>query len=167
MSVDNSSSALIYKLDNPALINLIHAEISILGDINLKNKNFEFEEDSYFRFGLVVLGKNKLTRWAKLFSPNWVQNLFSLIPEDAGLDKIYFYNVAHNEKSVGKSRSYPQSSYVVESVVTFKNNKNINFDFKLEENRNVAAVWVSADADQTQSVFTTTIEALKISKVNP
>lgn len=167
IAVNSSSSALIYKLERQEVINSIHADISIDGDIKYLSQNNEFEEDSYFRFGLVVLGKNKLTAWAQWISPAWVQNLFLLVPKGSGLDKVYFYNVGQSEKSVGQSRNYPQSSYVVERVVAFKNSKKLSIDFKLDSEKTVAAIWISADADQTQSVFTTTIERLKLDKVGP
>ena len=93
VAVKNSASPLVYKLDKFYKVSGFEVILKVDGDLKNDPPEKNFEEDSLFRLGLVVEGKQKLNAVKKLFAPDWVKKLFALAPEGAGLEKIYFYNV--------------------------------------------------------------------------
>ncbi len=161
--VDSSASPLVYKFDQPKDISEFEVNLSINGELNESDKKADFEEDSYFRLGMVVVGDNHLGVMGRMFAPKWVQQLFKLAPEGSGLDKIYFYNLSKDKNLVNKDRISPQSKYIYEKIIDAKTEKNEQkFNYKLDKSLKTAAIWISVDGDNTKSKFTTEIKSINL-----
>lgn len=162
--VKNSASPLVYKLDKFYKVSGFEVILKVEGDLKNDPPEKTFEEDSLFRLGLVVEGKQKLNAVKKLFAPDWVKKLFALAPEGAGLEKIYFYNVGRTPASMGIKRAHPKTDLMSEEVVAVrsKNESEIKINYHLQNPVNIAALWLSIDGDDTKSSFTTNIEKINL-----
>ena len=160
VSVDSSASPLIYKLDNITEVAGFEATVEVNGDLP---KQDTFEEDSFFRMGLVAIGDSQLGTMGKLFAPNWVLQLFKLAPKGAGLDKIYFYSLAANEAILFAERIHPSSKYMYEKLIAIKKPGLNVIKYSLPKSLKTAALWISIDGDNTKSKFTTEIKNIKLS----
>ncbi len=162
--VKNSASPLVYKLDKFYKISGFEVVLKIDGDLQNAPAEKNIEEDSLFRLGLVVEGKQKLNAVKKLFAPDWVKKLFALAPEGAGLEKIYFYNVGRTTASMGLKRDHPKTDLMSEEVVAVrqKNETEVKINYQLEKPVNIAALWLSIDGDDSKSSFTTNIEKINL-----
>lgn len=162
VTVKNSASPLIYKLPTPAVVTAVEVELQIQGELKFPGGANDFQEDSYFRLGLVAEGDKKLSRVQKMFAPAWVEKLYSLAPEGVGLDKIYFLNVAGGEAKIGAARLHPKSELMSEQIVKIRKTgeNRIVFSHSLQPPQKVAALWISIDGDDTKSEFKTVIQKL-------
>lgn len=161
VNVASSASPLVYKLKEPTDIVGFVFRIKIIGEMN-SEPTAKFEEDSYFRMGLVVAGEKKLGFLQKAIAADWVKKLFSLAPDGIGLDKIYFYNVGHSNNQLNQSRVHPNSDLIFESVVKIKETDMVLHEQKFDVPKNVLAVWLSIDGDQSKSKYQTQIQELKL-----
>ncbi len=171
IEVNKSASPLIYGFSQIRRIQQVDATLEISGQISpeeLKSWT-EFEEDSYFRMGLVAKGSDRPGELKMLFAPEWVKTLFSLAPQGIGLDKIYFYNVTAQHSLVGKKRSHPQSKYMHEENILWRSPNQLNLKFKIELSQpmDLAGFWISTDGDDSKSSFTVTIKELSYFEVVP
>ena len=96
-------------------------------------------------------------------SPAWLRRLFDLAPPALGIAGIRFFNVGLAPQQVGQSRQHPASDLIVERVVTVPDPQgrivlSVNVDVPVH----TAAVWISADGDDTASRFTLTLERLEL-----
>lgn len=159
VSVDSSASPLIYKLDNVTDVAGFEVTVEVNGELP---KQKSFEEDSFFRMGLVAIGDSHLGAMGKLFAPNWVQQLFELAPKGAGLDKIYFYSLAANEENLFAERIHPSSKYMYEKLIAVKKTGLNVIKYTLPKSLKTAALWISIDGDNTKFKFTTEIKNIKL-----
>ncbi|MBY0554209.1 hypothetical protein K2P97_06750 [bacterium] len=162
INVDSSASPLVYKFDKVIEVNSFSVDLEVTGLMTDAADKSKFEDDSYFRLGFVVIGENYLGNVGKLFAPDWVLKLFSLAPEGAGLDKIYFFNLAKNSELIGKERLHPSSKYIFEKIIAAKNGDSLNFKSTLEKPLKTAALWLSIDGDNTKSKFSVKIKNIGI-----
>lgn len=161
VEVDQSASPLVHRLTNILNVSAFEVEVTISGKMS-GVPDSGFEEDSFFRLGLVATGESKLGKIAVLFAPTWVKKLFELAPEGVGLDKIYFYNVATLPRHVNSERQNPKSAYIFERVIAAKENDSQKIKYRLKIPMKVAALWISIDGDNTRSKFTTFIKSIKL-----
>ncbi len=162
--VKNSASPLVYKLDKFYKVSGFEVILKIEGDLKNDPPEKTFEEDSFFRLGLVVEGKQKLSAVKRLFAPDWVKKLFALAPEGAGLEKIYFYNVGRTSSSLGIKRDHPKTDLMSEEVVAIRSKdvSEIKINYHLQAPVHIAALWISIDGDDSKSSFTTNIEKINL-----
>ncbi len=170
VEVNHSASPLIHRFSEIRNIKQIDVELEIIGQMNSEKikKWTDFEEDSYFRMGLVKQGNDRPSRLKMLFAPEWVKTLFSMAPKGTGLDKIYFYNVTAQKNLVGKMRSHPKSKYMhEENVIAFSpEEKNTNFKIELPQPMSLAGFWISIDGDDSKSTFTVLIKKLNYTETD-
>lgn len=159
VNVDSTASPLIYKLDDVTEVAGFEALIEVSGELPTQGA---FEEDSFFRMGLVAIGESQLGTMGKLFAPNWVLQLFELAPKGAGLDKIYFFNLAANVENLNKERTHPDSKYMYEKQIALKKSGLNEIKYTLAKSLKTAAIWISIDGDNTKSKFTTEIKNIKL-----
>jgi hypothetical protein len=161
VSVDKSASPLVYKLDSIKKVKSIEAEVSFDGDVN--ETKHKWNEDSVFRLGLVVEGEKKLTGVRKYLAADWVLKLFSLAPEESGLDKIYFYNIGKAPAELNQQRIHPKSELLSEEIVAIRKDEST---MKIKKQFSLAvptmALWISIDGDDTKSKFSTTIKKITL-----
>ncbi len=162
VNVDSSASPLVYKLDQVLEVSSFDVILKINGDLP---ESKEFEDDSFFRLGLVVLGDNHLGAVGKLFAPKWAQELFKLAPDGAGLDKIYFFNIARSKNQLDKERINPASKYMFEKVIAVRDGEAQEVKYTLSKPLDTAALWISIDGDTTKSKFTTEIKSIKLNSI--
>ena len=171
IEVNESASPLIHGFNQIKKIQQVTATLEITGQMNkIKLKSWtEFEEDSYFRLGLVAKGKDRPSQFKMLFAPEWVKTLFALAPQGTGLDKIYFYNMTAQDNLVGKKRSHPQSKYMHEENILSRSTEqqNVNFKIELTQPMELAGFWISADGDDSKSKFTVLIKDLSYAESAP
>ncbi len=164
VSVNNSASPLVYKLDRFYKITGFEVDLKVDGDLKNEPYGKTIEEDSLFRLGLVVEGKQTLSGVKKLFAPDWIKKLFSLAPEGAGLDKIYFFNVGRSTESLSVKRNHPKTDLMVEEIIVVrkKTEPALKIKYQLAIPLNVPALWISIDGDNSKSTYVTTIEKLTL-----
>ncbi len=157
IEVNRSASPLVFGFNSVQSIHEVFAEVEINGQMNPSSdsKSQDFEDDSYFRIGLIAKGEEIPNRIKMLFAPDWVNLLFSLAPKGVGLDKIYFYNMTSQEALLGKSRLHPKSKYIHEENVTLYkiHQKNYRISKTFSPPLQAAGVWISVDGDDTKSKF--------------
>jgi hypothetical protein len=164
VNVDSSASPLIYKLPQMITVSKIKTTGVITGNLNLKTDDIQGEkktDDFQFRLGLVLKGEKRLRSLQRLISPKWITTLFDLAPKDQGIDKIEFYNIA--SKSNGpkwKDRQHPLSDLLTENVIASQGEGVFDLSFDLPAERQVVAVWLSIDGDQTLSKYSVMIRTI-------
>lgn len=179
-----SNSVVAYKLPSPLKLRKIKFVIEIQGDLatpalkSKPEKDQDWEEDYMFRVGLVATGKNTLGFFGERFAPVWVRQLYSLVPKNLGLDKVYFYNVGRPPMEVGMSRIHPESrGQFHEEIVALRGvptaavrssggkdapNPNLmSIEKDVDPNREIAAFWFSIDGDQTHSTYHVTLKSFE------
>lgn len=162
IQVKSSASPLIYPLPNPRKIRGFKARLLIRGEMNASAG--AWEEDSYLRFGFVTAGSRRLNFFEKLTAAKWVKKLFELAPSGSGIDKIYFYCIGTGKMILGARRVHPQSKLMEESIIANKHAgpEPLLVSYSFPEAREVAALWLATDGDDTQSEFTVEIQSLEL-----
>lgn len=161
VTVDKSSSPLIYPLKEPVMVTGFKAELEIDGAIH--GFSGRLPEDAYLRMGFVVPGQRKLGMMESMMAAAWVKKLFSLAPEGSGVDKIYFFNLA--DGATGNTREFPGSKgLIVETIVAARDPgvKQVTFEHKLPKPLTAAALWLSVDGDDTQSSYKLNVKSLSL-----
>lgn len=158
--VNSSASPLIYKLPKIETVQAFNFEISTEGQLP-KEIDGEFGEDFSFRLGLVATGEKTLSRLQRLIAADWVKKLFDLSPSGVGLDKIYFYNLAQNKKSVGSVRPHPKTELMNEFIFANLTTEN-KYEYRLEKPLKVAAIWLSTDGDDSSASYTLNLKSLNL-----
>lgn len=161
VAVASSASPLVFKFNELRDIKEFEINLRIDGNLKTTEGNIDFEEDSYFRLGLVATGENHLGVAGRLLAPKWVQQLFSLAPDGVGLDKIYFYNLGNEKELISKERIHPQSKYMYEHIIDIKGDRSdLSFKHRLQKQIKAAALWISIDGDNTKSDFEVNIKSI-------
>jgi hypothetical protein len=121
-------------------------------------------DDYILRVGLVLKGKKTLNWFQKSVSPKWVTTLFSLAPKNQGVDKIEFYNIYQDKRLKNISRVHPLGKGLLEDINVYYQASPGKFSFKKEFKniKDVLAVWISTDGDDTGSKFEIEINEIKI-----
>ena len=165
ITVRKSASPLIYKFVKPIAVKKISIQGSIDQLISIPDATKQGEsgfDDFNLRLGLVAIGSERLGWGQKLFVPEWVKKMFSLVPEDQGLDRIYFFNSVRSSSLLNKKRTHPLSKYIHEHYAWLMDKAgDFNYEHTLDSPKEVGALWVSSDGDDTGSNF-----VLKIKNIN-
>ena len=161
IQVDSSASPLIFKLKEPKIVQGFQWDLEIDGEMKESGAS-DFEEDSYFRLGLVAVGKRTLGKLERLVAAEWVIRLFELAPPNIGLDRIYFFNLGQNAKLLGKSRTHPKSDLMHETVVAIRQGPLSSIRHDLSGPLKISALWISVDGDDTKSKYQTRIKKLAL-----
>jgi hypothetical protein len=169
ISVNESSSPLIYKFESPIKLKQVDVYGEVLdGELNLTKKPqglFENKksvtDDFVLRFGLVLKGKSKKPPVPNFLLASWIKEMFSLAPKGVGVDKILFLNVTQFEDQVGQTRTHPLSDYLSEEFSTFckKGAFKILKNFKNEVE--ILGLWISANGEGTKSKFKTKLTKIE------
>lgn len=165
IQVDGSASPLIYPLtSNPLKINKISVEGSIDKLLNIKSGGVQGEkgfDDFNLRFGLVLLGPNRLNWLQKKLAPSWVLKMFNLAPKNQGIDHIHFLNAVQSSSLLNHFRTHDLSDYIKERYAWLMNKPgSFSYTYKFDKPQFTGALWISVDGDDTKSSFN-----LKIQKI--
>lgn len=168
MKIDVNSSAmpLIYPLKLATEVKRVCVEISLNGDLRLKDSSIQGQkkwDDFRFRFGLVREGNQTLSWGKKLFAAEWVKKLFSLGKEYKGIKDILFLNLLESPEQLGHSRKHPLSDLIEERYVWVKKPDKWQFlEYEFEQPQKVIALWLSSDGDDTKSTFSLNIRKIEL-----
>lgn len=168
MKIDVNSSAmpLIYPLKLATEVKRVCVEISLNGDLRLKDSSIQGQkkwDDFRFRFGLVREGNQTLSWGKKLFAAEWVKKLFSLGKEYKGIKDILFLNLLESPEQLGQSRKHPLSDLIEERFVWVKKPDKWQFlEYEFEQPQKVIALWLSSDGDDTKSTFSLNIRKIEL-----
>ena len=159
ISVNDSSSALVYKFDKPIFIKDVNIKATLKGSINYQNKipGSKKFDDFPIRLGLILKGKHKLNFFQKAIAPSWLVELDTISSSVGGLDKIYNL-IYYIEKPNFKNREHPLSSYFFEVVAGKFINSKLQEKYSFPIKKEVIGLWLSSDGDDTHSSYEVTIE---------
>lgn len=167
--VQKSASPLVHRLASPLVVEKLNLALSFDGTLRADSSS-SFEEDSRFRLGLVLEGRQRLSFWQRSLAADWVLRLFELAPPQTGLDQIHFLMIGHQQSQFGKKRKHPKSDLLFEEIVATKSEEKVE-SFRLElpfqRTSRVLALWVSVDGDDTKSNFVTRVQQIELVGQNP
>jgi len=170
VNVKNSASPLIYPIKDATEITGVEVKGTIERLIDLEDGETQGEkgaDDYVLRVGFVLPGDKDLNWAQKMVAPAWVKKLHSLAPKNSGIDHIYFFNLGQQSEQRGRERIHPLSDLIKEKV-EWVMDKPGDFDLsaKFEDPKQVSAIWISIDGDDTNSEYTTKIKSLKLLKAS-
>ncbi len=166
VKVQKSASPLIHPLLQKERI----SGFQISGDFrglpkfdDIKKQGDQKNDDYPLRFGLIVPGTKKLTGIKKFFAPKWVQQLYSQVPSELGLDRIQFFNITQSESQLGTRRIHPLSDLIEEEFVQLvKKPGPFEFSYKIQPPLDALGIWLSLDGDDTQSTYEVLIQKIEL-----
>lgn len=161
IKVQSSAGPIVFKLPEMKKVKLVRIKGRFKGQKNVESG--DFDEDSILRIGLVATGDKKLNAFYRMVSPRWVKELFELAPKNYGLDKIFFLNFTNRKELLHRERFHPKSELIHEKMV-YVIDKEGDFDAEIpfDETKQIAALWMSTDGDDTASSFEVQISALQL-----
>lgn len=165
VSVDRSASPIVYPLDSISRVTRvsISGELTGLLDVEPGRQGQKGEDDFSLRVGLVIAGDRRLGFFQRLVSADWVKTLYGLAPADTGIDRILFLNAVQDESQLGLQRRHPLSDLVYERNVWLLDRSGpFDLHYDLESPRDVVAVWISIDGDDSRSGYSTLISKLSL-----
>lgn len=163
VSVDRSAMPLFCPLPQVVRVNSIHVKGRIVGGIEVtpEKQGKNGYDDNSLRVGLVEPGPTTLTARERQAAADWVKALFALAPAGRGITKVHFLNLGVDRSEIGHARQHPTRKLLEEKIVAAPQSDG-SFDFVHVFNppKEVCAVWISADGDDTKSSFQTIINQL-------
>jgi len=165
VKVMGSASPLIYPLDQPRLVRRIEVtgRLNQLLTLNARQQGLKGNDDFTLKVGLVIAGDKTLNGMQKLFSADWIKRLFALAPEGSGVDSIYFLNAVQDSSSLGQQRQHPLSELIFENNVWLLDQPgDFALTYSLDRPRQVIAIWISIDGDDSRSNYSTLIKSLQL-----
>lgn len=165
IAVDRSASPIILPLSEPQSVSRITVTGELDGLLKLEagRQGLEGADDFSVKIGLVVAGDKRLNFMQRMVSAEWVKTLFDLAPEDAGIDHILFLNAVQSESQLGHQRQHPLSDLIYERYVWLLDRSGaFDLEYELETPKDIVAVWLSIDGDDSGSSFSTMIKRLTL-----
>ena len=163
VSVSRSASPIIYPLPDsrPVRAVEVRGELSKLLNLEGKTQGQAGADDFSLKIGLVLAGEKTLNFFQHLVSPGWIKTLYALAPQGSGIDHILFLNAVQDEQLLGGQRQHPLSSLIYErNVWLIDRSGPFELSYELEVPRDVVAVWISIDGDDSGSEFSVQISKL-------
>lgn len=167
IQIDSSASPLIYVFNEPQTIRRISV-VGAMGSLpkipqGLKQGD-KGADDFPFRLGLVLEGDKTLNFAQKLVAAQWVKILYGLAPQDTGINRIMFLNLANPGLGQGfnTQRAHPggeglYTEFIVKQVTA---DENFDFSYTLPMPERVIALWISSDGDDTGSNYSLTVNSI-------
>ena len=167
IKINKSASPLIYVFDEPQTIMSVSA-MGQMGQLPLIPKDQQQGEkgaDDYpLRIGLVIKGEKTLNFMQRLISAKWVKTLFDLAPDGTGIDHVLFLALSNGGSMPGTAVGVSKNSKLFAQTVVKQVNPEEPFDlsYTLDTSKSVLALWISADGDDTKSIFELEINSLTL-----
>ncbi len=166
IGVDQSASPVIYPLKSAVGVKGFEAKGKLEGDLKIPDgykQGVEKGDDFSLRVGLVLSGQKRLSRWQSLVAPQWIKRLHALAPPSGGIDHIEFFNVIKDPSLTGQSRTHPKSELLIENfMVTPDSSGEFEMKKSFLPSKEVIALWLSSDGDDTASKFLVKIKSLNL-----
>ena len=163
ISVNRSASPIIYPLPGPRPVRAVEVrgELSELLDLEGKTQGQTGADDFCLKIGLVLAGDKTLNIFQRMASPGWVRTLYALAPKGSGIDHILFLNAVQDGQWLGQRREHPLSPLIRERNVWLVDRSGpFELSYELEAVREVVAVWISIDGDDSGSEFSVLLRDL-------
>ena len=163
VSVSRSASPIIYPLPGSRPVHAVEVsgELSDLLKLEEKVQGQTGADDFSLKMGLVLGGDKTLNFFQRLASPDWIRTLYALAPKGSGIDHILFLNAVQDEQLLGDQRQHPLSPLILERNVWLLDRSGpFELSYELETPRDVVAVWISIDGDDSGSEFSVLIRNL-------
>ena len=164
IKIENSSSILIYPLQEAKELNKIKISGKLIGNLNFtKNQGNENFDDFTLKIGFIVSGDKKLSGLKKLFAPKWIKDLHLLIPKETGLSHLELFVAVKDKKLLNTNRLHPLSDLFHENFIfDLSKEGNFNFESKTKSKFKVVGLWMSSDGDNSKSQYSIQINSLEI-----
>ena len=165
IGVNRSAAPIVYPLASVPRVRGLRAQGRIDGQLltTAARQGQPGADDYVLRVGLVEVGSRRPGWMERRLAPAWMRRLFDLAPADAGIAGIRFFNVGLAPWQTGRSRQHPASDLIVERVVSVPDvDGRITMAVDFGAPIQVAAIWISADGDDTGSRFTLTLDRLEL-----
>ena len=165
INVKRSASPIIYPLPTSVRVRRLRVRGRIEGVLSVDagvqgQRGFD---DYALRLGLVEEGSRRLGVLERRFAPEWVRRLFSLARSGSGISQVRFFNLGVASEQIGQARSHPLSALLHEQVVAVPSaDGRFDFSVSFEAPIPTVAVWISADGDDTKSVYVITLQAIEL-----
>ena len=170
IDVNASAAPIVHRLDQVVRVRSVWAKGRIDGELRTTaaRQGQQGADDYVLRVGLVEVGERTPTWLERRLAPAWVRRLFELAPAGSGIGGIRFFNVGIAAEQLGRSRRHPASDLIHEEVVAIPDGSgSFVVDVRLQRPIPTAAVWISADGDDTRSRFRLTLERLELTLDGP
>lgn len=167
IGVHGSASPLIYGFESPLRLTGITVVANWSGALDIPaglTQGDKNADDFVLKFGVVEAGDRTLNWLQQRIAADWIKQLFRLAPQDSGVRRINFLATTQQAKLVGSTRTHPLSELLAESRILHLQSPG-RFEIKYEFPATVEALglWISADGDDTGSIFDLHIERITLS----
>jgi hypothetical protein len=167
IEINKSASPLIYVFDEPQTVKSVSAmgKMGQLPAIPMHQQQGDKGADDYpLRIGLVIEGEKTLNFMQRLISAEWVKTLFDLAPDGTGIDHVFFLTLSNGGEMPGSAVGESKKSGLFAQTVVKQVNPNESFDlyYTLDTSTRVIALWISADGDDTESMFELEINSISL-----
>ena len=165
IKVDKSASPLIYPLtDNPFLIKKVSISGYIDKLVSIKDPDQQGDkgfDDFNLRFGLVLMGSNRLNWFKRKLAPKWVIELYNLAPKNQGIAHVEFLNAILSPHRLNTVRN--QFKYLHERNLWLMDKPgDFSYSHTFSKPRHTVALWIAVDGDDTKSSFTLNIKQIQL-----
>lgn len=164
INVSDSASPLVFPFGEPRNVQAVKVEGQLSNLITLPagvTQGTAQADDFTLRIGLVVKGENRLTWLQRELAPEWIKTLYSLAPVDAGIDSILFLVATQDSELLNTQRVHPLSELINEHFVWHLDKAGaFSLSVELPERKEIIALWLSSDGDQTASEYAVTLNQL-------
>ena len=149
IAVVRSAGPVVYRLPAPLAVTGLTAIGRIDGDLAVSGPmQGQPQHDDYaLRVGLVTKGTRRLGRLQRLFAPEWVRNLYDLVPAGSGLSDVQFFNLGVDGAPRGRERQHPLHELL-----------RVALDAPVE----TLGIWIGSDGDDTGSTFSLLLTSLTL-----
>ena len=168
LEIKGSASPVIFPLPGVKKVKRVRVTGQVYGSLKLEDgaqqgkKGFD---DYQVRIGLVLKGTQRLNFFQRKLAADWVVKLFELAPKEMGVDHILFLNATHVKAHLGKKREHPLSDLIKEEVVwLIPEDGKFEWSHEFEQSREVLALWLSSDGDDTQSNYKVQFQKIELSE---
>jgi len=160
--VASSASAIVFPVTNEIRLVSIHVSGRVEGGWQNLRRHLK-ADDAILRVGLVEAGSRRLNPFKRGTAPDWLKEVFRLLPEHTGIANVHFLNVSGTHATGTRPRSGAPKEFFDEHFVTTPNADG-SFDFTCEfpGSTRVIAVWLGADGDDSHSTFIVTVERVEL-----
>jgi len=166
ISVNESASPLVYKLDEPLAVISLVVKARWSGKLNIPQGAVQGEagaDDFILKLGIVEAGDRTLNWLQRRIAANWIQQLFKLAPKGTGVERINFLSTTQQQKLLGSRRTHPLNDLLYETRVTFLESPGeFEMVYQFEGPVVVLGLWISSDGDDTGSSFDLTVERITL-----
>lgn len=168
LEVRRSAMPLFHILPRPMHVVSLQVSGNIRGGLNVvPSRQGEHGEDDFaLRIGLVRSGGRRPTRLEQWLAPHWLRALQGRLAPGTGTDGVHFLCVGEDPASIGRRIRNPNTDLMVNEIVSCRHpDGRLEISHVFAQPEEVAALWVGADGDDTQSTFTVRIDHLALGLV--